>query len=743
MSLAADVREVFAGRTPTWIAAFLDDPADSLTALFTDRWYHGTLNAEDPENLLLDWAEGLDEVEGFAELLDASLASWIAGRWNDIVSDPSPELTWHRALVSVATLHDQLPRTLDVLGAHRSEAAELLGPMTRGVTVDPMGWYWTCLAQCQEDQQLREHWWALCELVPGTPWFHGRIGLLGLRRIPGPDRGRFRESVASALLRFTSALDGQVDARMLKQGLAERASRAAARELRWAYPYPGSWDTFWASHHADLDERPRGWVASVLGEPKTSVGRRAGRTVSVRFDPGWPPRAKRIAERLRAGDRDALEHGAELVSEQENHASATGDFHGVVRTLCQLAAASLAVDPASSLRWAEAARRWDPWDAYAWTSMVQAMSATGDLAGALASSLEAAERFPDNVVARNGLAEALRARNDLQAAETTYRNTIDRFPNNVVARTGLAAVAAARDREAGRAQRDDGHSPAGGGPVPLANDAAAPDERHREPTPTNPSSQPSGRPAESDGSIMSSAPTPSELPLPIRAQLYLARLRSGAERIAMRENLHRQIDALLDQSPRHVELLFTKIELLLDLEHRDEARAALGSLPTYIFERAEFLALSGRLELDELSSRPEQHYDNAHRLEAVVGPWEKAGRQHSALRLNVPLVRLRASALVYDGVVLDGVRRDALRQLRDVVMQSDDDGGPRRAVQRNAQLRTWWRGQVANALPAIDTDDTPEPSYADAESTLRTQSDLLASLERERIDAARFSTSAV
>ena len=842
MSLAAEVRAAFDQPPPSWVAAFVEDPVESLTALFAGSWYHDGLNAEDPERLLLDWADGLSEVPGFPELLDESLATWIRERWRADLDDEQPELKWHRALLVAASLHDQLPRALAELRARTAEAPDVLGPMTRGITLDPMGWYWTCLAEQQVDNELEQRWWALSELAPGTPWFHGRIGLLGLRRLPGQEMGGFREPVAFALLRLANALDAQVEARMIKQTLAQRAARAAARELRRSYPFPTEWDAFWSAHHGELDERPHGWLAAVLGEPRPR-GRTSRGDAGMTFDRSWPRRTKEIAERLRRREPDAMADAEILLAEQRRYAAATGDRGGVVRALCALSSALLFTDPPTALAWAEEARRWDEWNPFAWTSTVRALAALGHDERAVVAALEAVERFPDddvarngladvlkargdldaaeatyrdtiehfpdnvvaraglagvlkaggdldaaeatyrdtighfpdNVVARNGLAEVLRARGDLDAAEATYRDTIEQFPDNVVARNGLAEVLRARgDLAAAEAaycdalQRfpDDDYAQNGLAAVrrqlaarqstDAGSASSSPDSgpgaRSHEPRP--PLEGPLGRDPRHAGTHAehgrgtsapgsgAMAPDASTIPAAdrIRSMLLLARLKSGSARMALLAKAREQVDDELERAPRQIELLFTKVEVLLDSDLRDEARELLRALPAYVAQRPEFLALAGRLALDEMRRQPKQRYDTA-QLDSVLRPWEQAGSRHSALGLNVPLVRLRASSLVYDGEVLDDVRHETLQELRSLVARSDDEPSAKRGPHRNATLRAWWRGRLTDALPTLDDADT-ELSYADAESVLVGRPELLDKLERELIDASRFTSSA-
>ncbi|MGA2927567.1 MAG: hypothetical protein ABSG43_16530, partial [Solirubrobacteraceae bacterium] len=246
MTLADSLRLDFPTGTPRWLIAFAEDPAESLEALLGGRWYHGALNAEDSDNLLLDWARGLRDIPEFTERLDHAFTSWIDAHWVHPDLDTCPEVSWHRALRVIALLDADMPNTFESLRARRDDAPDVLGPMTAGASKDPMGWYWTCLALSQPTNELTSVWWRLCRLEPGIPFFHGRIGLLGLRRVPGDDRGGFRSAVAAGLMRLAAALDQRVEARLLRQRVAERAAKAAAVETRRAYPFPRAWSAYWA-----------------------------------------------------------------------------------------------------------------------------------------------------------------------------------------------------------------------------------------------------------------------------------------------------------------------------------------------------------------------------------------------------------------------------------------------------------------------------------------------------------------
>src|SRR3954454_1574277 len=119
MTLIESLGVEFPAGTPRWLSAFAEDPPGSLAALLAGRWYHGSLNAEDPDNLLLDWASGLRDVPEFVDELDAAFATWIDACWVQPDLDPRPEIAWHRALRAIALVDADTPRAVDALRARR------------------------------------------------------------------------------------------------------------------------------------------------------------------------------------------------------------------------------------------------------------------------------------------------------------------------------------------------------------------------------------------------------------------------------------------------------------------------------------------------------------------------------------------------------------------------------------------------------------------------------------------------
>jgi len=707
VSLVAEIDEAFAGSPPDWLPAFAHDPVGSLTKLFTEEWFHGHLNAEDPDELLLDWADGFSEIgPAFGEALDGALADWIVMHWDSrsLWHAGSPGVTWHRALRVVALI-DHKPAATAVLRERVGEADDVLGPMTRHAARDPLGWYWTVLAVTQgDDESLREKWWSFCNLAPGVAPFHGRIGLLGLRRIAGPDRGRFRESVAAGVLRLACALDQRVQDRALGQREAMQVARTAAVETRAAYPFPEAWAAVWDARADKLEERPREWLAAVFGAPRGDRPRRYAGLSLPKPDPDWFLRAGQIANLLRRHDAEAKKAATALLNEQRYYAERAGDASMLTKTLCQLSSALGPDDQRLAHEWADEAWAWERSNPFTWSTLVIALIAIGDFSTALARAAEGVERFPDDPVIATNLATALRRCGRLDDAGAVLRDAGDRFPSNANANSRELAKLV-------RAQSEHG----------VGTDDA------RDPVELMPGADPPAH--ESDAArILTEA----------RLLLRLAALRPADERASRLDRAGALADAAVKAHPQDVEALMTEIEVLLDQSKPEDAAKLIASLPGYIAQRPPFQALRASGRLDEVRAAAPVKFEQSI-LIGIVDPWKQAGSEHAALSAGWPLTQLRATTAMYDGTDLGDAQDEAIRHLVEAI-SSDAD---RRAAgsglpQRNRALRSWWLGEVQRLIPPLKATAGDVATYASLAPLLEEQSERLDAIDRQLIDAARF-----
>ncbi len=228
MSLLA-LDHTFAGRrVPPWLRRFEAKPEESLQDLLLGGADLEHLNPADPERVLLDWIESLGPGSGLLAAVDRALASWIDRSWGD----PDPKelgaavaaVAWCRAadLISGCPGEEGLSGAASALRERFLEEPSFLRSIAEGRARDPEARTWLALAEHQADRTLLQHWWSLCSLPPDVPWYHGELGIYGLRGLPPEtpsQAGRFPKEVPEGLARLADALarrveDGWLEARM-------------------------------------------------------------------------------------------------------------------------------------------------------------------------------------------------------------------------------------------------------------------------------------------------------------------------------------------------------------------------------------------------------------------------------------------------------------------------------------------------------------------------------------------------
>jgi Flp pilus assembly protein TadD len=436
---------LFGNSLPPWISFFENSPLEALDELFSNTYYQGSLNTVEPEHLLLDWAFAIDSIE-FREMLDSALAKWIAQRWNSNYQSIEPiDLTWHRALRVTALLEPAPEKAIAELQLRQDTAVSYLGPLVRSRACDPLGWYWATVSRDQPDERLVLQWFRLCNLVPGTPVFHGTWGLLGLQRAPGEDRAGFRVGVAAGLERYLRALARKVDEGSLGQREADQFARSAIRNLSNRYPFPYRWREYWSNVETAIPSRVRTWVMANWGDKafqrvQRARGQLQGLSIT-RPSSEWVTRSNALAARLgNPADMVARDQAVQLLDEQRSYAYKTGDTYYIVRTLRRFSFIINEIDPRVSRNWAGEALEWDPWSSYSWNAVVAANSAAGNTDEAVRLSYEAIDRFPGDAIVRNWLGKVLRRAGRLEEAEAVYREMFERFPDDAFAGTGLGEL---------------------------------------------------------------------------------------------------------------------------------------------------------------------------------------------------------------------------------------------------------------------------------------------------------------
>jgi tetratricopeptide (TPR) repeat protein len=442
--------EVFAPEpVPEWLLAFESAPVQALDSLLGRRFYFGSLNAADPEELLVDWAFLLADANGFIGQLDEALVAWIEENWGIFppgVSAARLADAWSR-LANVVTYVEDLPRAAQALRDRFDDREDFLGPLSVGPSRDPLGRYLMAVAEHQEDRRLSPFWWRLCDLQDGVPFYHAPYAIAGLLGLPPLDEsqaGGFREQAAWGVVRLAEALHQRIEKREVQPARARDEWLWTARRAMARLPFLGLWREIFkeAIHRGGLPETCWAWLELVTPDLTGEGGKRSSRrrlpeAFAVR---SWRERGQSIALALRGNRSQALVQAKDLLREEEQYALLYGDSGNLVRSLTSFTSAVWDRDPELAVQWAEMALSWEPWNVYSWSTLTQARWKAQGLAAALPLAWETEERFPENAAARSGLAEILKESGRLAEAEAIYRQAIEDFPTNSFVRNGLAEL---------------------------------------------------------------------------------------------------------------------------------------------------------------------------------------------------------------------------------------------------------------------------------------------------------------
>ena len=432
------------GCVPRWLKEFEQEPLPALTRLLAGSADLGHLGPADPVVLLRTWVERLADTS-VTEIADQTLADWIGAYWGhaspDFAGDSAAVTAdaWIAACDLVWSSARSFSRAAERLRDLFLSSPHFLRSLSEGLSRDPEASAWLVLAYYQTDRTLLSCWWKLVNLEPDVPWYHGRLGLEGLRRLPHPPtrQGVSPREVQEGLFRLGEALARREEEGFLPAPEARAEFLRCARTLMRAYP-----SAKWKSFFRDTVSRSRQadyvtWLKS-LGFEQSDLA--PGRSTFYPDIHSWGARAKQIADRLRQNDAAAFEDAAALLDEESRYAQETGDTDHFGRSAANFANAASSKPTEHALQWLERGIAAEPSNAFLWNLKVKVLLLRGCISNALPVALAAFQRFPDNVVARNGLGEVLRQANRLPEAEQIYRETIQRFPDNVVARNCLGEV---------------------------------------------------------------------------------------------------------------------------------------------------------------------------------------------------------------------------------------------------------------------------------------------------------------
>ncbi|MEM8960151.1 MAG: tetratricopeptide repeat protein [Acidobacteriota bacterium] len=421
---------------PRWLEAFDREPRDALDALLWQRFHHGRWQAAEPQDLLADWIRDLGA--RLSVSLDRELTAWIERNWRHYPDEP-PEIladAWS-ILADVVSWSEGLDGTARALRERFAEARGFLGSLTISASQDPLGRYYSAVAQHQADRSLASFWWRLASLDEGTPIYHARYALEGLRGLPAPegklDTGYRPESV-QVLARLARGFKRRADGEHQGGGDLRRYFLAVARLHLRSLPLPRSWERDLARVYRARNHEDAEWLRALV--PKLKAG-----STGEKPNPAWADRARDLSRSLSRRNVSAIETAERLLDEQRRYAQTTGEADEfLVRTLCAFAKKVWVWQPQRSTAWAREAVDWAPWDGQVWTTLVKSLLNAKQPATAIEIGWQARERFPQNPVVRNNLAEALGAGGRIDSAIAVYRETIELFPGDEVARGGLAST---------------------------------------------------------------------------------------------------------------------------------------------------------------------------------------------------------------------------------------------------------------------------------------------------------------
>lgn len=276
--MSLDFERIFRGaRIPPWLQRFSDEPEAAVEDLLLGRADLAHLGAAEPVEILVGWVENLGDVPELTHALDRALAAWIERSWGWPVlpkAAGSSALTaraWIRAADVLAAVNG-LGGASAVLCARFLADFGFLRALSEGRSRDPEARVWFALARHQDDPELIDHWWRLCNLPLDVPWYHGVCGIHGLRGLPAADAhqaGTFPSEVAEGLARLAEALARRVDEGWLDEGLGEEELLHTVKLTMAAYPWPERWLGFWSDSLTDQrirNERAAEWVRRLFPE---------------------------------------------------------------------------------------------------------------------------------------------------------------------------------------------------------------------------------------------------------------------------------------------------------------------------------------------------------------------------------------------------------------------------------------------------------------------------------------------
>lgn len=434
---------------PQWLEDALMQPQLGLRAVIEGRVITAAGDGDAVLDLLLDWADVLDDAQMAA--FDQAAADWVAARWGQWwpIDDADAVLVanaWQR-VCDVAVQLRGAQRLRSALRSRAHERTSYLAPLSQSPSLDPLGRYLAAVGTRQDNADLAPLWWRMARLPEDVPLHHLRYAFHGMRWLPPVrpgDRGRFPPELAEFLLVAAESLARVGSEGRLADERARRLFLQLGRRALSLYPKPEWW-----LPHIDVGDSKRPGAAWI-GELFPDAGSRAANANGQSHDRAAPPvparrrrdanaaefmvRGQELRQRLNDEVRtqssplaETLELADALILEQRLHAERTGEVHPFVQTLCNLATPVRAVRPDLAATWAGEAVEWEPSNGYPWTILTRAVRLGSGASEALKLAFHAVDRVPHNQATWHELGQVLLALRCVDQAQEIFEAELDRF----------------------------------------------------------------------------------------------------------------------------------------------------------------------------------------------------------------------------------------------------------------------------------------------------------------------------
>jgi tetratricopeptide (TPR) repeat protein len=427
-----------------WLTRFSQSPGEAVAELLGNSADVGSLDMAEPALLLIRWLAMIDGRHDFRNRVDAALSSWIDASWGQA---ELPSAGSHTGLTIQAWI--TLSKVIGQDG-HLSEAAarlrqrvldqpEFLDSLRVGAAKDPLAAAYLAIAKYQRDTDLVPLWLRISRLV-GQPLERGAIAVQALSFIPLADANRFPLVIFQGYQNLGVALYERYRMGLLTETRAQVELDRVARWLLIRFPaqrHRAQWVGWWHDVFEAGDPFPNNWLPKISSEGRQISAKGLRKEAPVRE---WRERAFAIKARLEAGEEAGLGDADRLIHEQLQYARLSANATFLAKSASSFGSSVKPEFADYALQWLATARIWDPSDPYLWTVRTGILLRAGRLQEAVIDAVDAARRFPENIVSQTQLADALWGAGRFEEAEKGLLRTLSRWPNRIEAVNNLGLM---------------------------------------------------------------------------------------------------------------------------------------------------------------------------------------------------------------------------------------------------------------------------------------------------------------